>query len=54
VNTEKLIDSFLALALKRIESLEADVAKNDERIAFLENELEARIKLAEQFYTAKS
>lgn len=54
MNTEEIIGSFLALALKRIESLEADAAKNDERIAFLENELEARIKLAEQFYTAKS
>jgi len=29
-------------------------AKDNERIAYLEAELEARIKLAEQFYTAKS
>jgi hypothetical protein len=47
-------DSFIALLLKRVEELEADTAKNDERISFLEDELEARVKLAEQFYTAKS
>ena len=50
MNTEELINSLL----KRIEYLEAMSAKDDERIAFLENELEARIKLAEQFHTAKT
>lgn len=40
--------------IHRIEILEADAAKDDERIAYLEFELEARVKLAEQFYTAKS
>ena len=50
MNTEELINSLL----KRIEYLEAMDAKNDERIAYLESELEARVKLAEQFYTAKS
>jgi len=39
---------------ERIVYLEAMSSKDNERIAFLENELEARIKLAEQFHTAKS
>ena len=47
---EELIKSLT----KRIEYLEAMSAKDNERIAYLENELEARIKLAEQFHTAKS
>ena len=49
-----LIPITIEALLKRIEALEADAAKDDERIAFLEDELEARVKLAEQFYTAKS
>ena len=40
--------------LHRIEVLEIDSAKDDERIAYLEAELEARIKFAEQFQTAKA
>ena len=50
MNTEELINSLL----KRIEYLEAMSSKDNERIAYLEAELEARVKLAEQFYTAKS
>jgi len=47
---EELIKSLT----ERIVYLEAMSAKDNERIAYLEAELEARIKLAEQFYTAKS
>jgi len=53
--TSSLVTKGLILGLlDRIESLETEASKNDERIAFLEDELEARVKLAEQFYTAKS
>ena len=54
ITIEALNESMLTCLLKRVEDLEAEAAKNDERIAFLEDELEARVKLAEQFHTAKS
>lgn len=47
-------ETFIKFLLERVEELEANAAKNDERISFLEDELEARVKLAEQFHTAKS
>ena len=53
--TSSLVTKGLILGLlDRIEALETEASKNDERIAFLEDELEARVKLAEQFHTAKS
>jgi len=48
------IEEIVYKLTERIVYLEAMSNKDNERIAFLENELEARIKLAAQFHTAKS